>query len=312
MVEILKRYINMSSMINFTLVTIGLYVIVKHIIPIFFSKKDKESEKNFEALVRLKKQELTTTNIDLNSFDLKNNEFFTIKNDFLGFIESKFRDHVEFYKKLETAVGWQEGQITKDFKQYYPDLFQFDLQMLDIKKVLMTQSYELIHRGEYTKVILLAWFEKLLHCLSLDLPLPKLAENSLLSDNLSLWRWSVMRQNLEAQNWQEVLFDNHSLFAKSKTEILNTKSLIFLTKNTKMWWQRLLNILHQIEIFLPIDEFELTELQSRVPSKKDKLLMIKRYHPDTVAWEIISSQHKAMYEKLLNENFSKLSNVLLT
>lgn len=311
MVEVLVSYVNVASVLNFFIFIVILYGVVRYGIPAFFAKKNDESHINFDALIRLKKQELTNANIDIDGLDLKKDNAPIHRSEFLKIIEKNFSQHIDFYKKLESNSGWQEGIIQKDFLGLYPDLFQFDVQFSDVKKVLSNFSLELIHRGDYSKVLLLAWFDKLIFCLEKDLPLPKMQNTQSVSLDLSLWRWAIMSLCLEDHEWQNALFDNQFFFSKSKNQLYNTKSLLFLIKNYKLWWNRVQNIIQQMEIFLPLSSYDISQLVEKDYSKKEKLKILKRYHPDTVNWDIISSTSKMRYEALLNDNFSNLNQSLL-
>jgi hypothetical protein len=307
--EFITRYLNLSTVMNFILISMALYFIVRHLIPTYFAKKNEESHKDFEALVRQKKMELTSTTLDLEEALFSKNISKESKSEFLKFIDTKFPRQTEFYKNLEQKAGWQEGIIGKDFLEKYSDLLPFNMQFQDVKKVLHNASYEIVHRGDYEKVLLLIWLEKLIYCLKMDQPLPRHSTTNVYND-LSLWRWSLLRMTLGNGHWQSLVFDNLSLINDHRSEILSTKNLLDFTKNHKIWWEKLKNYILQIEAFLPIDEKELMTLKNKDVSKKEKLQFLKRYHPDTISWEIIHNDHRAIYEPLLNENFIKINETL--
>lgn len=306
MMELVTRYLNVSSVINFIMVASMLYLLVKYVIPTYFSKKNEDRKKDFEALVRQKKQELTSTVLEVEGVSFKSDNNSELKSEFLKLIENKYPKHVDFYKKLESNAGWQEGFIAKDFLQYFPDLLQFDLQFLDIKKIITQSTFDMIHRGDYQKVLLLAWLEKLFLCLKLDQPLPKNGQSNSLSMELPLWRWSLMKISIEDSKWQSVHFDNQSIFNNHRNEIFAAKNLLNLTKNSKLWWNTLINFVYQVEVFYPLEEFDLNAMKLDLLTKKEKLHILKRYHPDIISWDLVNADCRISYEAILNENFSKI------
>lgn len=312
MTDLFLKHFNLTSVINFIVIALMLYFAIRHIIPYFFSKNVEDNHKNFDALVRQKKQELTSTTLESVTVDSMLTDAILLKSqsEFLKFIESKFRNHLDFYKKLEADTSWQENVIVQDFKKNYPDSLLFDLQFHDLKKVLLNSNYDLVHRGDYVKVLIITWLEKFYYCLSHNYPLPALNHGLHLSDDLSVHRWSFLRITLDEYSWQESLFDNQSIFAASKNKIFTSKSLMYLTQNYKAWWSRYLNLLYQLEAFLPINDIDVENVLKNDLSKKDKINLLKKYHPDSMSWDIIDPKYRSSYEKILNENFSKINNIL--
>ncbi len=310
MMELITRLLTVSSLINFILISSILYFLVKHIIPTYFSKKAEENQKDFEALVRQKKQELTSTTVETNGFSFTVDTQSESKSEFLKNIEEKFPHHSAFYKKLEASSSWQESVLNKDFYQIYPAMFMLDLPFLELKKIFSQSNYDLIHRGDYANVLLLIWLEKFYYCLKFDQPLPKNASLASLSLELPLWRWALMRITMENTSWQNSRFDNLAIFNTKKNEIFSVKNLLDLTKNSKVWWNKLASYVYQIEPFYALDDYDMKNMNIDKLSKKEKLQILKRYHPDTVVWDLIAVDLRADYESMLNDNFSRVSDYL--
>ena len=175
----------------------------------------------------------------------------------------------------------------------------------------MNTNYEIVHRGDYQKVLLLIWIEKLIHCLAINQSLPS-PPNIMVSCELPLWRWALLRISLGVGAWQESIFDNQSLVFDKRSEILSTKNLQDYVKNSKAWWEKITNYIYQIEAFYPLEESDLLRLEKSSLSKKEKLQFLKRYHPDMIDWDLIDHSLRSSYEALIQNNFIKINEKIHT
>lgn len=287
------------------IVTIVVWFIVRYLIPHFFKMRgeDLSQSTSFEALVLQKKMEFQKIADSLSTSKIE--KINSDSNSFLKLIENKFINHLEFYKKLDSKSTWQNLFFEEELSLINNSIPKISISYSDVKDIFFKLSWDRLHRGDFKKVLLLSWFYKIYMTLMLDRNLPPSFIVKDNTDNNMFWRWAFLYMVLEDKKWQSLVFNNLNIFQERRNEILSDASASKFIENPLLWWSKISTISYEISKCDEINESDLINLKQNKNDKAIIKAVMKKFHPDSFMWNLISSDFKMHYEALLNDNFSK-------
>lgn len=302
MLEFFTGYSVFSVFFKLALVLTGLYVIIKYVVPAVFHQKRNSEVHNLDALIRQKKLELGQLVHEEN--DAKGGGEASSKlSEFLKYIIHNYPSTIEDYKTFEAKSGWQQDFLEIEFKKKFQEIPWITIQFIDVKNVIMRYPLGQLHRGDLNKVLLLTWFERFFNNLVFDRPMPDMEKLKRFSESGACWRWAILYLTVENKSWQQYFFDNVTVFQNSKEKIFTARSLKPFLENYVLWWEKLSNIVYEVQKFEVITNNEIEKFKRDTSEKNDRLKYLKRYHPDSFQWSLIDNDYRSEYEQLLSKNF---------